>query len=165
MTDPDYLEEQPNYRRSVQRMLLLNGPLTLLFGGAFAWTLSNFLGGAGGALIPSILLGIVTAAVAHETLSAFRDLNAEPVTTVATVRRTWSRGTLLWWFRSYYVFADNKVYEVRPLTSLHLQHGDSIEVEHLPHTRTVVKLRLLPQTQPQARPRRDGLNDPGARAR
>ena len=163
MTEPEYLEEHPNYRSSVQRMLLINGPLTLLFGAAFLWSLSNYLGGATGALIPTILLGIVAAAVAHETWSALRDLNAAPITTVANVRRTWSRGTLLWWFRSYYVFADTKVYEVEALTSLHLQPGDRIEVEHLPHTRTVIRLRLLEQA--PARPRRDGLNDPGARLR
>ncbi len=163
MTDVEYLEDRPDYRRSVQRMLLLNAPLTVAFGLGFAWTLSNFLGGAGGALIPTILLGIVTAAVASETVSASRDLKADPVTTVAQVRRTWSRGTLLWWFRSYYVFADNKVYEVSPITSLHLQPGDRIEVEHLPHTRTVVRLRMLEQA--PTRRRRDDLSDPGARAR
>lgn len=159
MTEPEYLEDRPDYRRAVQRMLLLNAPLTVAFGLAFLWTLSNFLGGTGGALIPTILLGIVTAAVLHETWSATRDLNAEPITSTAQVRRTWSRGTLLWWFRSYYVFADNKVFEVSPVTSLHLQPGDRIEVEHLPHTRTVVRLRMLEQA--PARPRRDDLNDPG----
>jgi hypothetical protein len=147
-------------------MLFINAPLTFVFGLGFAWTLSNFLGGAGGALIPTILTGIVTAAVAHETWSATRDLNAEPVTTVATVRRTWSRGTLLFWFRSYYVFADKNVYEVSPLTSLHLQPGDRIEVEYLPHTRTVIRMRLVQQAPPPSRSRRDeGLNDPSFRPR
>ena len=164
MTEPEYLEERPNYRDSVRRMLFINAPLTFVFGAAFLWTLSNFLAGAGGALIPMVLLGIVTIAVAHEAWSASRDLNAEPVTTVAGVRRTWSRGTLLWWFRSYYVFADNNVYEVSPLTSLHLQPGDRIEVEHLPHTRTVIRMRMLQQA-PQRTRRDEGLNDPNFRPR
>lgn len=163
MTEPEYLEQRADYRQAVRRRLLINGPLTLVFGVGFLWTLSNFLGGAGGAPIATILLGIVTAAIAHETWTAARDLNAEPVTAVARVRRTWSRGALLWWFRSYYVFADNKVYEVDPITSLHLQPGDSIEVEHLPHTGTVVRLRLLERA--PARPRRDDLNDPRMRSR
>lgn len=163
MTSAEYLEDRPDYRRSVQRMLLLNIPLTIAFGLAFAWSLNNLLSGAGGALIPTVLLGLVTAAVGHEVWTATRDMNAEPVTVVARVRRTWSRGTLLWWFRKYYVFADNQVYEVGAVTSLQLQPGDSIEVEHLPHTRTVIRMRLVEQA--AGRTRQDDRYDPGARAR
>lgn len=163
MTAPEYLEERPDHRRAVRRMLAMNAPLTLAFGALFAWSLSNFLGGAGGAIIPTVILGIVTASVAHEAVTAAQDLNATPVTTTARVRRTWSRGGLLWWFRSYYVFADNKVFEVLPVTSLHLQPGDTIEVEHWPHTRTVIRVRLLEQAPPRAR--RDDPPDAGARPR
>lgn len=161
MSAPKYLEERPHHRRTVQRMSMLYGPLALVFGSLFILSSLNFLSGPRGAIIPMILFGILTAAVTHEAVTATLDLRTTPVTTTARVRRTWSRGGLLWWFRAYYVLAGNSVFEVLPLTSLTLQAGDTIEVEHWPHTRTVIRMRLVEQAAPRAYST-DRRSDPGA---
>src|SRR5262249_61432981 len=89
-----------------------------------------------------------------EGTAALRDLKAEPTTTQGMVRRTWSRGGLLWFFRSHYMFVDKTVFTVNPITELSVQAGDTVEVEHWPHTKTVIRVRVLERgnLNPDARP-------------
>lgn len=127
-------------------MAVMYVPLSVLTTVITIYALSNFLGGATGAIIPTIFLGIFAFAFTIEGTSAVRDLRSNgPVTSQGAVRRTWSRGGLLWFFRSHYAFVGDTVYTVAPLTAVSLRTGDTVEVEHWPHTKTVVRVRLLTQ--------------------
>jgi hypothetical protein len=151
MTQADYLEERASHRRTLQRMAVAYTPLTLISGWLFIISLRSFIGGAVGAILPLIILGLLTAAFAVEGISALRDLRAEPTAMTGQVRRTWSRGGLLWFFRSHYMFVDKTVFTVAPLTALSVEPGDTVEVEHWPHTKTVIRVRLTERGQPQPR--------------
>jgi hypothetical protein len=145
MSKPEYLEENPNSRQALKRQALMHVPLGLIVFGLFAVSFSSFLGGSLGAVFPGIVLAILSWAFVVEAMSALRDLRAEPVTTTGMVRRVWSRGSLLWFFRSHYVYVDKVVFSVDAVTGLSVQPGDTVEVEHWPHTKTVIKFRLVEQ--------------------
>jgi hypothetical protein len=145
MTKPEYLEESPDSRQSLKRMAMMHVPLAAVVFALFGVSFSSFLGGSFGAVFPMVILGILSWAFTVESLSAIRDLRSEPVTMTGEVRRTWSRGSLFWFFRSHYVYVDKVVFSVNAVTGLSLQPGDTIEVEHWPHTKHVVRLRLVEQ--------------------
>ena len=146
MTQGEYLEERADHRRIVMRMAALNAPCALLAASFFALSLVSFLDGAVGAILPMTILGVIAIAFASEATAAVRDLRTPaPVTMTGEVRRTWSRGGLMWFFRSHYMYVDKTVFTVSPVTSLSVQPGDTVEVEHWPHTKTVIRIRLVKQ--------------------
>ena len=145
-TESEELEARTNTRRTLVRMAVMYVPMSIVSTMLTIYALSNFLGGATGAIIPSIFLGIFAFAFSTEAIGSVRDLRSSgPVTSQGAVRRTWSRGGLLWFFRSHYAFVGDTVYTVAPLTAVSLRTGDSVEVEHWPYTKTVVRVRLLSQ--------------------
>jgi hypothetical protein len=145
MTQSEYLEDSTTHRRTIVRNAILYGPFALVGAGLFLHSLSGLLAGSVGALFPAVIIGILTTAFGVEALGALRDLRAEPITTTGKVRRTWSRGGLFWFFRSHYMYVDKHVFTVHPLTSMSIQAGDTVEVVHWPHTKTVIRVRLLEQ--------------------
>jgi hypothetical protein len=145
MSQPEYLEENLDSRQSLKRQAFFRVPLGLLVFGLFGVSFASFLGGSYGAVFPGIVLAILSWAFVVEAMSALRDLRAEPVTTTGKVRRVWSRGSLLWFFRSHYVYVDKIVFSVDAVTGLSVQPGDTVEVEHWPHTKTVIRFRLVEQ--------------------
>ncbi|MEI6664600.1 MAG: hypothetical protein WCL53_00425 [Chloroflexota bacterium] len=143
-TDHEVLETNDQTRPALVRMVVMYAPLALLATIFAIYALSNFMAGATGAIIPAIFLGIFAFAFATLALSAIRDLRgAEPVTARGPVRRTWSRGGLLWFFRSHYMYVGNDVFTVRALTSVSVHPGDAVEIDHWPHTKHVLSVRLL----------------------
>jgi len=145
-TGPEELEVRTNTRRTLVRMAVLYVPLAVICIAVALYSFSHFLGGATGAIVPAFFVGIFAFAFTVEGLAAVRDLrSAGPVTSQGMVRRTWSRGGLLWFFRSHYMFAGDTVYSVEPLTSVTVRAGDTVEVDHWPHTKTVIAVRLLSQ--------------------
>jgi hypothetical protein len=156
-TGSEELEVRPNTRRTLVRMAVLYVPLAIACVAVALYSFSHFLGGATGAIVPAFFVGIFAFAFTVEGLAAVRDLrSAGPVTSQGMVRRTWSRGGLLWFFRSHYMFAGDTVYTVEPLTSVTVRTGDTVEVDHWPYTKTVVAVRLLSHgsgvVDPDARP-------------
>lgn len=152
---PEELEVRTNTRRSLLRMAVLYVPLALASAAVALYSLSHFLAGSTGAIVPAVFVGLFAFAFTVEGIGAVRDLrSAGPVTSQGVVRRTWSRGGLLWFFRSHYVFAGDTVYTVAGLTAVSLRPGDTIEVDHWPHTKAVVAVRLISQG--------SGYADPGA---
>jgi hypothetical protein len=143
-TEPEVLESNTQTRPALVRMAVLYVPLALLSALFALYAFSNFLAGATGAIIPAVFVAIFAFAFATLGVSALRDLRgAEPMTTRGPVRRTWSRGGLLWFFRSHYVYVGSDVFTVRPLTAVTLHPGDSVEIDHWPHTKHVLSVRLL----------------------
>ncbi len=142
-TQAEELESRDDTQRALLRMAVTCIPLAIVAGVVGLYSLGNFLGGATGAIVPTVIIGIFTFAFAVEGVSALRDLRSEPVTSVGPVRRTWSRGGLLWFFRSHYMHVDKNVYTVKPLTAVSVHPGDTVEVDHWPHTKTVLRVRLI----------------------
>lgn len=142
-TQPEELEARENTQRTLLRMAVLYVPLAFVTTAVALYAFGNFLGGAGGALIPAVIVGIFALAFSIEGISAVRDLRAQPVTSRGPVRRTWSRGGLLWFFRSHYMHVEKDVFTVAPLTAVSVHPGDTVEIEHWPHTKTVMRVRLL----------------------
>ena len=154
MTDVEYLEESTTHRRTIVRNAIVYTPLAFAAAALFMYSLGGVLAGNLGALFPLLIIGALTLAFVVESTAALRDLRAEPTTTTGVVRRTWSRGGLLWFFRSHYMFVDKTVFTVQPVTELSVQPGDTVEVEHWPHTKTVIRVRVTGRgnLDPDARP-------------
>ncbi|RLT28518.1 MAG: hypothetical protein DWI48_00120 [Chloroflexi bacterium] len=143
-TEPEVLETNEQTRPALVRMAVMYVPLALISTVFAIYAFGNFMSGATGAIIPAIFVGIFAFSFATLALSAIRDLRgAEPITSRGPVRRTWSRGGLLWFFRSHYLYVGNDVFTVRALTAVSLHPGDSVEVDHWPHTKHVLRVRLL----------------------
>ena len=139
----EVMGEHPQHRRTLQRMVLMYGPLTI---GAFLVTmvpLASLLSGTRGAVVPLVLLSIVWAALAFQASTALRDLWAEPMFTRGEVQRAWTKGGLLWLFRSHFVMVNRQVFVVPPEIFMQVNKGALIECHHWPHTRTVIRVLLL----------------------
>lgn len=142
-SEPELLEESLNHQSLLTRQAAMYLPASLGSGGLFMMSLNSFMNGAAGAIIPMLFVGVVTGSFVFQGISALRDKRAQPISATGMVRRTWSRGGLLWFFRSHYVHVDKTVYTVQPTTALSLAPGDTIEVEHWPHTKTVIRVHRV----------------------
>ena len=135
--------ENAGHRRTLQRMLLMYGPLTL---GALALLLVpllSLLGGTVGAVIPLAIVAAMVVALAFQAVMASRDLRADPLFTRGEVQRAWTKGGLLWFFRSHFVMVNRQVFVVPPEMWVRVGEGEMVECHHWPHTRTVIRLLLL----------------------
>jgi hypothetical protein len=139
----ELLEERRRHRWAVIRMAAMYTPgaalvLTLL--GMSLWALAH---GSYGAIVPAIILGLVGAALTFQAVAALRDLFAEPATTTGTVRRAWSKGMLLGFFRTNYVLVSRAVFDLSIVSYSQVQEGDQLEVHHWPHTKAVISVYKL----------------------
>ncbi len=139
----ELIGEDPGHRRTLWRMILMYGPLAALAATLGAISLRAMLGGSGGASIPLVILLVLLAALSFQALTALRDLRAEPMFTRGEVTRTWSKGGVLWFFRSHYVMVDRQVFVMAPEIWIQLAEGDVVECHHWPHTKTVIRVLLL----------------------
>ena len=135
--------ENTEHRQTLRRMLLMYGPLTLAAIGVLVVPLSSLLGGRYGAVIPLAIIAVVVIALAFQTLMAIRDLRAEPLFTRGEVQRMWTKGGLLWFFRSHFVMVDRQVFVVPPEMWVRVDEGEMVEAHHWPHTHTVIRMLLL----------------------
>jgi hypothetical protein len=87
------------------------------------------------------------------------------VVTRGILERAWDKGTVLWMTRSYYALVttpradgregrDKHVFVISQEAYLQLEEGSHIEVEHWPHTNTVVRLSKVER--PRAGSQRSG---------
>jgi len=139
----ELMGEHPQHRRTVQRMVLIYLPLTVAASVLLLIQLLSLLGGSRGAIVPLVLIVIVWAALAFQAATALRDLRAEPMFTRGPVDRRWSKGGLLWLFRSHFLLVNRQVFVVPPEIFVQVSEGSLIECHHLPHTRTVLRVLLL----------------------
>ena len=103
-------------------MTLLYAPLTAM-ALVLTWiSLSSFLDGNAGAIVPFTIVLLITIAVAYQAQSAIRDLRSEPMFTRGEVLRTWTKGGVLWFFRSHYVMIKREVFVMEPeiLSLIHI---------------------------------------------
>jgi hypothetical protein len=166
----ELLLERAGHRRTLQRMVLSYGTLTaiavaLLLGLA----LPGLIGGNGGAVVSSALLALFAGLFFHQAWGAWRDLRAAPMETRGTVRRMWSKGTLLWLFRSHYLHVECQIFDVPVHAWADLREGDVVLLEHWPRTRHVIAVRRLESAPtppvPPPRTRIPGVRERGPRLR
>ncbi|RLT35773.1 MAG: hypothetical protein DWI59_01600 [Chloroflexi bacterium] len=150
------LESNADPQRSLRRSLLVNGPLALLSLIPLGMSLQSLLVGNMGALLPLSILSVVTGSLAYQVYSAKRDLQATPEETTGSVRRVWSKGAVLWMVRSHYILIGRAIFVIDALSAYDLKEGDVVRVRHLPHTSTVIELRVLHREPTPANTERPG---------
>ena len=135
--------ENTAHRRTLLRMVLMYGPLAVGALALFMVPLTALIGGTVGAVIPLIIVGALLIALTFQATMALRDLRSRPLFTRGEVQRTWSKGGLLWFFRSHFVMVNRQVFVVPPEMWVRVGEGEMVEAHHWPHTRTVIRMLLL----------------------
>ena len=135
--------ENAAHRRTLLRMLLMYGPLTVGALALFMVPLTSLLDGTVGAVIPLLIVGALLIALAFQATMALRDLRSRPLFTRGEVQRAWTKGGLLWFFRSHFVMVNRQVFVVPPEMWVRVGEGEMVEAHHWPHTRTVIRMLLL----------------------
>ena len=135
--------ENTAHRRTLLRMVLMYGPLAVGALALFMVPVTALLGGAYGAVIPLIIVGALLIALTFQATMALRDLRSRPLFTRGEVQRTWTKGGLLWFFRSHFLMVNRQVFVVPPEMWVRVGEGEMVEAHHWPHTRTVIRMLLL----------------------
>ena len=150
------LEERGARRPVLVRKVLIHAPLAAAFGAVSAAALYYAFTNSLGALVGAAVFGLPAFAFGYEALTAARDLRAQPMVTRGRIARMWNKGTILWMTRAYYLLVEQPVAEgakpgqrffvVSHESYLQLEEGRTVEVEHWPHTNTVLSLGLVEST-------------------
>ena len=102
-TDISLLEEHPEPQRQLVRTLVIYLPLAMLSVIPLWLSLNSLLSGQWGALLPLTIMLLLTFSLSYQSYCAYRDLNATHEETRGSIRRIWSKGAVLWLFRSHYI--------------------------------------------------------------
>jgi hypothetical protein len=97
--------------------------------------------GPSGLIITLLLLCLAAFLTGHQSIQSLRDLRSSPTVSNGLVDRKWSRADLFV-LRSYYIYVDRSVFKVTPLIYTELEEGDTVFVNHYPHTNTVISVEL-----------------------
>ena len=143
MTAPPDLEEAYRAARSsLRRTVLVFTPLFLLSLAGIGIIIFNLAReGASGLIITLVLLLLAAFLTGHQSIQSLRDLRSSPTVSSGLVDRKWSRADLFV-MRSYYIYVDRSVFKVTPLIYTELEEGDTVSVNHYPHTNTVISVEL-----------------------
>jgi hypothetical protein len=157
------IEERANHRRTVLRMAALYTPAALVAVGLAGASVFNMLTSSWAAVVGVLLFSPVAFATSYQAITALRDLGAQPVVTRGILERAWDKGTVLWLTRSYYALVttpradgregrDRHVFVISQEAYLQLEEGSNVEIEHWPHTHTVIRVSRI--ARPRARSQR-----------
>lgn len=146
----EMIEERPLDRRMLVRNAVIYGPTAAVVVSLLLLALGALFSGNAGAVLPAIILGIVSFAVLYELIAALRDLRAEPVTTEGTADRIWKKSKLLIFGRQDYLMMERKVFEVGVLAAAELQEGQRVSIRHWPHTMRVISIERIRDEQPRS---------------
>ena len=143
MTAPPGLEEAYRAARSsLRRTVLVFTPLFLLSLAGIGIIVFNLAReGASGLIITLVLLLLAAFLTGHQSIQSLRDLRSSPTVSGGLVDRKWSRADLFI-LRSYYIYVGRSVFKVTPLIYSELEEGDTVSVNHYPHTNTVIAVEL-----------------------
>ena len=146
MTGPPGLEEAYRAARSsLIRVALVFTPLFLLSLAGIGIVIFNLVReGPSGLIITLLLLSLAAFLTGHQSIQSLRDLRSSPTVSNGLVDRKWSRADLFV-LRSYYIYVDRSVFKVTPLIYTELEEGDTVSVNHCPHTNTVISVELEEQ--------------------
>jgi len=139
---PDLEEAYRAARSSLRRTVLVFTPLFLLSLAGIGIIIFNLAReGASGLIITLVLLLLAAFLTGHQSIQSLRDLRSSPTVSSGLVDRKWSRADLFI-LRSYYIYVDRSVFKVTPLIYSELEEGDTVSVNHYPHTNTVIAVEL-----------------------
>jgi len=143
VTGPPGLEEAYRAARSsLIRVALVFTPLFLLSLAGIGIVIFNLVReGPSGLIITLLLLSLAAFLTGHQSIQSLRDLRSSPTVSNGLVDRKWSRADLFV-LRSYYIYVDRSVFKVTPLIYTELEEGDTVSVNHCPHTNTVISVEL-----------------------
>jgi hypothetical protein len=143
VTGPPGLEEAYRAARSsLIRVALVFTPLFLLSLAGIGIVIFNLVReGPSGLIITLLLLCLAAFLTGHQSIQSLRDLRSSPQVSSGLVDRKWSRADLFV-LRSYYIYVDRSVFKVTPLIYTELEEGDTVSVNHYPHTNTVISVEL-----------------------
>jgi len=143
VTGPPNLEEAYRAARSsLIRVALVFTPLFLLSLAGMGIVIFNLVReGPSGLIITLLLLSLAAFLTGHQSIQSLRDLRSSPTVSSGLVDRKWSRADLFV-LRSYYIYVDRSVFKVTPLIYTELEEGDTVSVNHYPHTNTVISVEL-----------------------
>jgi len=143
VTGPPGLEEAYRAARSsLIRVALVFTPLFLLSLAGIGIVIFNLVReGPSGLIITLLLLSLAAFLTGHQSIQSLRDLRSSPTVSSGLVDRKWSRADLFV-LRSYYIYVDRSVFKVTPLIYTELEEGDTVSVNHCPHTNTVISVEL-----------------------
>ena len=139
----EIIGENAGHRRTLLRMVAMYAPLAAGAGVLSLISLSAVLGGSYGAVVPLIILLLVTGASLVQAASAMRDQRARPTFTRGQVTRLWTKGGLFWFFRSHYATVNRQIFVMAPEIWVQIAEENTVELHHWPHTRTVIRAVLL----------------------
>jgi hypothetical protein len=97
--------------------------------------------GPSGLIITLVLLSLAAFLTGHQSIQSLRDLRSSPTVSSGPVDRKWSRADLFV-LHSYYIYVSRSVFKVTPLIYTELEEGDTVSVNHYPHTNTVISVEL-----------------------
>jgi hypothetical protein len=124
------------------RVALVFTPLFLLSLAGVGIVIFNLVReGPSGLIITLLLLLLAAFLTGHQSIQSLRDLRSSPRLSSGLVDRKWSRADLFV-LRSYYIYVDRSVFKVTPLIYTELEEGDTVSVNHYPHTNTVISVEL-----------------------
>jgi hypothetical protein len=124
------------------RVALVFTPLFLLSLAGIGIVIFNLVReGPSGLIITLLLLSLAAFLTGHQSIQSLRDLRSSPRLSTGLVDRKWSRADLFV-LRSYYIYVDRSVFKVTPLIYTELEEGDTVSVNHYPHTNTVISVEL-----------------------
>jgi hypothetical protein len=124
------------------RVALVFTPLFLLSLAGIGIVIFNLVReGPSGLIITLLLLSLAAFLTGHQSIQSLRDLRSSPRLSTGLVDRKWSRADLFV-MRSYYIYVDRSVFKVTPLIYIELEEGDTVSVNHYPHTNTVISVEL-----------------------
>lgn len=129
-------------RASLVRTALVFTPLLLLSvagaGGVIFYLVRE---GPSGLIITLTLLCLTTFLTGYQSVQSLRDLRSSPKTTTGLIGRKWNRADLFV-LRSFYIYVESRVFKITPLIYHELEEGDTVSVNHYPHTNTVISVEL-----------------------
>ena len=132
-------------RSSLIRVALVFTPLFLLSLAGIGIIIFNLVReGPSGLIITLVLLSLAAFLTGHQSIQSLRDLRSSPRVSSGLVDRKWSRADLFI-LRSYYIYVGRSVFKVTPLIHSELEEGDTVSVNHYPHTNTVISVELEEQ--------------------
>ena len=156
------IEENPGHRSNVVRTALIHSPGALIAIALALFALSGLLAGNVGAIVPLLIVGLFAFTFSFQALAALRDLRASPTSTRGIIARRWTKSRVLLFGHVNYVLVERRVFQVGPVAYAELQEGDTVELEHWPHTLTVIALQRL-REQPSTGSPRPWRESPPAR--
>jgi hypothetical protein len=132
----------------------------LLFAPFFALSLTGltFLvlegideGFGAGQVVAIGILGFISLLFGYQVVQSVRDLFSDVVETKGVIERRWSRNDFFL-FRNSYIFVERNVFRLEPEQYVEVDLGDTVRVEHFPHTSTVETIELLARRGSGGRP-------------